>query len=137
MQRLIEGIGIVDGDDRLQCFAVRSDGETFHHMLLGRMRSAEIVDVIILGRHPDRIDDQRVTAFVMADGFAKWLRHRVGRMLVPEVNAADHVVALPDHPDFFWRLNEPRWLGGIQVLARYAAGPAARLRREWNVELAG
>src|SRR5690349_5779298 len=101
------------------------------------MRCAEIVDVVVLGGHSDGVHDQRVVALVMADGFAKGLRRGIRRMFVGEINTTHHVVALPDHPDFFWRLNEINRLRWIEILPGNTAWPAASLCGKRHVELAG
>jgi hypothetical protein len=71
--------------------------------------------------------------FVMADRFAEPGRHHVFRMLVGEVDAAHHVVALPDHPHLFGGLDEVERLEWPQKLAGNASRIASRLRRKGNV----
>src|SRR5882757_6817836 len=51
-------------------------------------------------------------------------------MLVGEIDAADHVVALPDHPHLLWHLDEIERLDRIEQLPGDATGPASRLRAE-------
>src|SRR5258706_14228033 len=97
---------------------------------------AEIVDVaVLLRRKPDRVDDQRVAVLIVADGFAEPGRLHIGRMFVGEEDAAHHVVALPDHPYLFRRLDRVEWLEGIKEVAWDPAGPAARLSGEGNLPL--
>src|SRR2546430_11109949 len=48
-----------------------------------------------------------------------------------------HVVALPDHPDLFRRLDEIERFGRIEQLPRHPAGIAARLGGEWHLANAG
>ena len=80
--------------------------------------------MILAGREPDRIDHERVSALVMADGFTEpgWLH--IFRMRVGEIDAAHEVIALPYHPDFVRRLEEIHGLEKMK-LARHAPGPAA------------
>src|SRR5207302_5034674 len=115
-----------------------ADGEPFDDMQLFAVRRAEIVDVtVLLRRKPDRVDDQRVAVLIMADGFAEPGRLYVGRMLVGEEDAAHHVVALPDHPYLFRRLDEVERLRRVEQLARDAARITPRLGGEGNRPLAG
>jgi hypothetical protein len=51
-------------------------------------------------------------------------------MLVREIDAPDHVVALPDHVDDLGRLDEIERLRRVEQLPGDAARIAARLRRE-------
>src|SRR5215471_6087570 len=51
-------------------------------------------------------------------------------MLVSHIDAANHVVALPDHPNLFRLLDEIHWLGRGQQLPGNATRIAYRLRRE-------
>src|SRR5215469_9052415 len=57
-------------------------------------------------------------------------------MLIGHVDAADHVVALPDHPYLFRRLDEVHGFRRIEQLPRDPARVAARLRREPDRPLA-
>ena len=98
---------------------------------------AVVVDVAVLvpGLQADGVDDH-LAVRVMADRFAepRGLHHL--RMLVGEVDAAHHVVALPDHPHLFRRLDEIEGLGGIEQLSGDAAGIAPGLGGEGNRPLA-
>src|SRR5258706_13009624 len=101
------------------------------------VRRAEIVDVtVLLRRKADRVDDQRVAILIMADGFAEPGQLHIGRMFVGEEDSPHHVVALPDQPYLFRRLNRIEGLEGIKQLARNAAWPATRLSREGDLSLA-
>src|SRR5579864_8440093 len=81
------------------------------------------------GIESDRVDYQSI-ALVMADRFTVpgWLRR--GGMFRIEINTAHLMVGLPDHEDFFWRLDKVDRLHRIEQETRNSSGPAARLRRE-------
>src|SRR5256885_16766662 len=57
-------------------------------------------------------------------------------MLVGEIDAAHHLVALPDHPHLLRRLDEIEWLRRIKQLPWDAAGVAPRLGGERHLSLA-
>src|SRR5215467_1936500 len=57
-------------------------------------------------------------------------------MLVGHVDAADHVVALPDHPHLFWSLDEVHGLSRVEQLPGHPARVTARLRCESDRPLA-
>src|SRR5262245_60958744 len=52
------------------------------------------------------------------------------------MDAAYHVIALPDHPNLALRLDEIERLERQDQLARNAAGPAARMSHERHLSLA-
>ena len=57
------------------------------------------------------------------------------RMAVGKIDAAYHVVALPDHPNFFRRLDEIERLRWVQQLPRDAARVAPSLSTERETAL--
>src|ERR1700730_824592 len=103
--------------------------------LLG-MWGAEIVDVAQLVRgKPDRVHDKRIAIFIMADGFTKpgWFDCR--RVFIGEEDAADYVIALPDHPHLVRHLDKierrPRVLAACPLeFHRLAALPECATRDE-------
>src|SRR5262249_11277725 len=75
-ERPVDRIGIFYGYDRGQSPTVLADCEPLDDVEFLSVRRAEGIDVVIIaGREPDRIDHERVPAFVMPDGFAEpgWL----------------------------------------------------------------
>src|SRR5579864_6562897 len=106
-ERTVERVGIFDRYDRGQSPTILADREPLDDMEFLGVRRAEGVDVVILaGRKPDRIDHERVAAFVVPDGFAEPGRLHIFRMLVGEIDAAREMIALPYHPYFVRRLEE-------------------------------
>src|SRR5258708_40072585 len=92
------------------------------------MGSAEIVDVAqLVGGKPDGVHHKHIAIFIMADGFAKpgWFDPRRG--FTGKEDAADHVIALPDHPHLVRHLDEIERLARKYELAGKATGPATRL----------
>ncbi len=98
------------------------------------MRRAPIVDKIEFSpiEETDGVD-HKLAVLVMADGFAEPGRLGIARMRHVQIDAAHFLLALPDDPDLFRRLDEEDGLGREQQLARRAARPTARLRGEGTV----
>src|SRR4051812_3352056 len=132
----VERVRVFHCYDRGQSPGVLADREPLDNVEFLGVRRAEGIDVVILAaREPDRINHERVPAFVMADGFAKPGRLRIFRMFVGEINAAHELIALPYHQDLLRRLDEIHGLEEKE-LARNAPWPAARLRGKGNRHLA-
>src|SRR6266436_4391597 len=104
-------------------------------MLFLRVRRAEIVDEAETGGQADGVDDQ-FAVFIPADRFAEPRRLDDLRMLVGQVDAAHHVIALPDHPHLFRRLDEVHRLDWIEQLPGNAARITSPLGRERQAALA-
>src|SRR5262249_46996527 len=82
--RLVEGLGIVDGDPDFECFPAVYEMPAFDHVQLFGMRRAEGIDhgFCVLS---DRVHHQRI-AFVMADRFSVPRGFGVGRMGYVQIN---------------------------------------------------
>src|SRR5258708_37502391 len=95
------------------------------------MGSAEIVDVAqLVGGKPDGVHHKHIAIFIMADGFAKpgWFDPR--RVFTGKEDAADHVIALPDHPHLVRHLDEIERLESVYEVAGNANAPSARFGDE-------
>src|SRR5215467_14028357 len=126
-ERPVERVGIFDRYDRGQSPTVLADCEPLDDVEFLGVRRAEGIDVVILaGREPNRIDHERVPAFVMPDGFAEPGRLHIFCVLVGEIDATHEMIAFPYHPYFVRRLEEIHGLEKKE-LARYAPRPAPRL----------
>src|SRR6195256_707906 len=123
-ERPVERVRVFHCYDRGQSPSVLTDREPLDNVEFLGVRRAEGIDVVILAaREPDRINHERVPAFVMADGFAEPGRLHIFRMFVGDINAAHEIIALPYHPNLLRRLDEIRGLEE-KALARNATRPA-------------
>ncbi len=93
------------------------------------MRRTEIVDIGPIVKS-DRIDDQRVAAFIMANGFTVPGRLEIGRVLGSKIDMPDLMIGRPDHHHLFRRLDEIDRLGGIEKKGRNTERLATHLRTE-------
>src|SRR5262245_51033298 len=71
IERLVERVGVVDLDERLDPVAVGRELDALGDVQLLGERRAEIIDVAVLGLQPDGVDEQRIAVLVAADRIAE------------------------------------------------------------------
>src|SRR5580704_3764284 len=121
----LERTRIIHSESGFEPVSAIRDLPSFHNVQVLGVRRVIVYEAQGMFDEPDSVDDE-LAVLVMADGFAKPSRLRVGVVFAVEIDAAHLMVALPDHPDLIRCLDE---IDGLkeQQLARRPARPAPGL----------
>src|ERR1700730_3887770 len=100
-----ECTGVLNMNPDVQRLAAIDQLEALHDVELGRVGRTEIVDISPVVKVYG-VDHQRVTVFIMPDGFAVPRRLRIGGVGYVQVDVMQLEVLSPNHHHFVRRLNK-------------------------------